>query len=91
MKTSALELFKKLFEAKEKQTELELALNSLRQESGPQEKQRLLEQVKNDNLETSGMERKITELETEIKQMKDAIAANNSEINAGQSNFYLTR
>lgn len=42
-------------------------------ESGPQERNRLLEQVKNDNLETGGMDRKISEMEAAIKSLKELI------------------
>ena len=43
-------------------------------EAGPQEKSRLLEQVKEDNQETSAMERKIVELEEQASRLKDEIA-----------------
>jgi intraflagellar transport protein 74 len=72
-KKRAMALFEKLTESKQKNSELVLFL-SRDNPSGPQERERLLQQVKNDNLETSGMERKIAEMMEEIRVMKDKLA-----------------
>ena len=83
VKQKAVSVYERLSEAKQKNEELKQAVEMAQQESAPQEKARLLEQVKQDNIETSGMERKIAELEDEIKKAKDVLmdgnAANDSE------------
>ena len=69
VKQKAASLYEKLAKAKEKKAEFELAIQKSELESGPQERNRLLEQVKNDNLETSAMERKIADYEVKIAQL----------------------
>jgi intraflagellar transport protein 74 len=81
----ALELFQKLVESRQRNAELQNFLNQ-NSESGPQERDRLLQQVKNDNLETSGMERKIAEMEEQIRVLKDQIALHNLEQDSNQGN-----
>lgn len=85
-KTKALDILSKLFEAKEKEHELESSLKSSEDESGSQEKTRLLKQVKEDNLETSAMERKVLELEQEIERLKQQIGDNQRLTDLKQSN-----
>jgi intraflagellar transport protein 74 len=73
-KQKAVSLYQKLTAVKEKRAELELVIQKTELESGPQERNRLLEQVKTDNLETSGMERKIAEVEASTKTVKEQLA-----------------
>jgi intraflagellar transport protein 74 len=91
MKQRALQYFRKLSEAREKKNELELFIETAKGESGPQEKARLLEQVKNDNLETSAMERKIAELEDKIRTLKDQLGVLTGDLDANQGKFNLTQ
>jgi intraflagellar transport protein 74 len=81
----ALDLFQRLIEARQRHSELQSFL-SQNSESGPQERERLLQQVKNDNLETSGMERRIAEMEEQIRVLKDQIAMHNLEQDSNQGN-----
>ncbi|KAJ3336640.1 Intraflagellar transport protein 74, partial [Kappamyces sp. JEL0680] len=84
-KQKAMALYQRLTAVKEKRAELELALQKAELESGPQERARLLEQVKNDNLETSGMERRIADMEGEIKNLREQLAAIGGEMDAAQA------
>ena len=74
MKQKSLNLHEKKFELLAKKLELEQDVKALEHETGPQEKAKLLEQVKEDNLETVAMDRKITDLEEESKKLKETIA-----------------
>lgn len=89
MKEKAVQYFKRLIEATDKQRELELELKTAGNESVAQERNRLLEQVKNDNLETSGMERRIAEMEQQIRSFKEQLNQNTSELDASQGFFQL--
>ena len=82
LKEKAISLYQRLTQVKEKRAELELSIEKAQLESGPQERARLLEQVKNDNLETSGMERKISEIQAQIKLLKEQIATAGGELDA---------
>lgn len=82
LKEKAISLYQRLTQVKEKRAELELSIEKAQLESGPQERARLLEQVKNDNLETSGMERKISETQAQIKLLKEQIATAGGELDA---------
>jgi intraflagellar transport protein 74 len=53
---------------------MEQDLKYLDQDAGPQEKAKLLDQIKEDNLEMAGMERKISELEDQSKKLQQQIA-----------------
>ncbi|KAJ3253843.1 Intraflagellar transport protein 74 [Boothiomyces macroporosus] len=76
-KEKALSLYQRLSEIKERKKELEESIKASELESGPQERARLLEQVKSDNLETSGMERKLQEMEEEIRNLKEKLSQDN--------------
>lgn len=67
-------LYERLNEGRAKNQDLQGMLKSVADESAPQEKARLLDQVKQDNLETSGMERKITELKDEIQTIGEGMS-----------------
>ncbi|KAJ3115659.1 Intraflagellar transport protein 74 [Phlyctochytrium bullatum] len=69
-----LAAYDKLSGLRSKKQELEDSLKSLEKEAGPQEKTRLLEQVKEDNQETSAMERKIAELEEQSMRLKETLS-----------------
>lgn len=85
MKERAVLLYERLNEAKVKNSDLEALVKSFGNESAAEEKARLLEQVKQDNLEISGMERKITELNEEFRNLKDTIAQiDGNDPNAGK-------
>ncbi|KAI9203192.1 uncharacterized protein BJ171DRAFT_569171 [Polychytrium aggregatum] len=78
VKQKALVQQQKFNELKAKRKEIEESLSSIETNTGPQEKARLLEQanhhvvvVKEDNQETSGMERKLLELEELAKRLKE--------------------
>ncbi|KAJ3320564.1 Intraflagellar transport protein 74 [Boothiomyces sp. JEL0866] len=77
LKEKALSLYQRLTEIKERKKELEESIKASELESGPQERARLLEQVKSDNLETSGMERKLQEMEEEIRVLKEKLSQDN--------------
>ncbi|KAJ3412205.1 Intraflagellar transport protein 74 [Chytridiales sp. JEL 0842] len=73
-KQTSLTIHQKLSELRSKKTELEDSLRALENENGPNEKNRLLEQVKEDNQETSAMERKILELEEQVQRQKEQLS-----------------
>ena len=79
----------KLSELKNKKTEIEQDLKSIDKETGPQERQKLLDQVKEDNLETSAMEKKIQEIEEKCKILKVENAQLNVELESGQSGIHI--
>lgn len=83
-KQKSLELYEKRFELQSKKAELESDLKSSENETGPQEKAKLLEQVKEDNLETVAMERKIADLEEESRKLKEALTSFDMETATGQ-------
>ena len=85
LKQKAMSLYQRLTQVKEKRAELELSLQKSQLESGPQERNRLLEQVKTDNLETSGMERKIAETQDQIKKIKEQLSAIGGELDAAEA------
>lgn len=66
-----------------KERAFSVQVKGLSGESAAQEKPRLLEQVKQDNLETSGMERKIAEMKEEIQRTIDASAQMDDDPNLG--------
>jgi intraflagellar transport protein 74 len=74
MKWKTYENFVKITELKEKRKSLEEELSSMESNNGPEERERLLQKVKEDNLEISGMERKITELEEQISKCKERLS-----------------
>ncbi|KAI8618335.1 hypothetical protein BC830DRAFT_1061535 [Chytriomyces sp. MP71] len=74
VKQRALAYYEKLMNLKNKKEEMEDSLRSLDKEAGPQEKNRLLEQVKEDNQETSAMERRIAELEEQAHRLKESLS-----------------
>ncbi|KAJ3017081.1 UNVERIFIED_CONTAM: Intraflagellar transport protein 74 [Siphonaria sp. JEL0065] len=73
-KQKALAYYEKLMNLQNKKEEMEESLRELDKEAGPQEKSRLLEQVKEDNQETSAMERKIAELEEHAHRLKEGLS-----------------
>jgi intraflagellar transport protein 74 len=83
LKERAFSVYERLNEATLKNSELEQQVKGLSGESAAQEKPRLLEQVKQDNLETSGMERKIAEMKEEIQRTIDASAQMDDDPNLG--------
>jgi intraflagellar transport protein 74 len=85
LKQKAITVYQRLTQVKEKRAELELSIEKAQLESGPQERARLLEQVKNDNLETSGMERKISEIQSQLKTIKEKIAVTGGELDAAEA------
>jgi intraflagellar transport protein 74 len=74
LKEKAILIYERLNESKIKFNDLESQVQGISNETAPQEKARLLEQVKQDNLETSGMERKITELNDEMKNINETLS-----------------
>ncbi|KAJ3299109.1 Intraflagellar transport protein 74 [Rhizoclosmatium sp. JEL0117] len=83
-KQKALAYYEKLMNLRNKKEEMEEALRALDKEAGPQEKSRLLEQVKEDNQETSAMERKIAELEDQAHKLKETLSQIDMDTDAGQ-------
>lgn len=75
----------RLNESKAKRLDLESALSLSSTESASQEKARLLERVKEDNAEISGMERKINELEESMSKMKEKISQIDVDLESGSS------
>lgn len=73
MKQKAALLQERLTESRSRKQDLETAISLLDSESAVQEKQRLLDQVKDDSLEISGMDRRIRELEESKQKMRDQI------------------
>ncbi|KAJ1336333.1 hypothetical protein BSLG_007117 [Batrachochytrium salamandrivorans] len=84
IKQKAVLLHDRLKESKDKKSELENTLKKAENESGPQEKARLLEQVREDNLETSGMDRRILELEDQIHKLHEQISQADTELDPAQ-------
>lgn len=82
-KLRALVAYEKLSELRSKKKEIEEALKAMGSETGPIEKNRLLEQVKEDNQETSAMERKIGELEEQSQRLKEALSQLEIELESG--------
>ncbi|KAJ3379475.1 Intraflagellar transport protein 74 [Entophlyctis sp. JEL0112] len=74
VKQRALVYYEKLSALRNKRQEIMDAITALNKEAGPAEKNRLLEQVKGDNQETSAMERKIAELEDQSHKIKEALS-----------------
>ncbi|KND00683.1 uncharacterized protein SPPG_03805 [Spizellomyces punctatus DAOM BR117] len=85
IKKRALALNEKVNELRTKKQEMEESLKALESESGPQEKSRLLQQVKEDNQETSAMERKILEFEEQAQKMKEQLSELDMEIDSNQA------
>ncbi|KAI8593685.1 hypothetical protein BDZ88DRAFT_492951 [Geranomyces variabilis] len=85
VKLRALHLGEKVAELAKKKTEMEAQIKELEGESGPQEKSRLLQQVKEANQETSGMERKILELEDQAAKLKETISGLDMELDSNQA------
>ncbi|KAJ3212909.1 Intraflagellar transport protein 74, partial [Clydaea vesicula] len=82
VKQKSLKIYEKKFELAAKKKEIEMDLFSLDQ-NGPQEKNKLLAQVKEDNAETALMERKIVELEEQSKKLKEQLAQLDIELDSG--------
>ena len=80
IKQKAVSLHERLNEARDRKRDLEESLRMADKESGPQEKARLLEQVREDNLETSGMDRKILELDDQVHKLRDQILQADAEL-----------
>jgi intraflagellar transport protein 74 len=74
IKLRAYENFVKINELKEKKESLEEDISSIESKNGPEEREHLLQKVKEDNVEISGMERKITELEEQIFKCKERLS-----------------
>ena len=87
MKQKAVLIHERLNESKSKRAELESSLGSNSVESASQEKARLLGKVKEDNVEISGMEKRIKELEEACQKIKDQMAQIDSEFATGYSNY----
>ncbi|KAJ3147741.1 Intraflagellar transport protein 74 [Geranomyces variabilis] len=85
VKLRALHLGEKVAELVKKKTEMEAQIKELEGESGPQEKSRLLQQVKEANQETSGMERKILELEDQAAKLKETVSGLDMELDSNQA------
>ncbi len=83
MKQKAVLIHERLNEAKAKKKELEISIGSNSEESCTQEKSRLLAKVKEDNVEITGMEKRIKELEESSQKAKDQIMQLDSEIESG--------
>lgn len=62
---------------------MEASLGNNTQETSTQEKARLLAKVKEDNVEISGMEKRIKELEESCQKVKDSILKLDSEMESG--------
>ncbi|KAJ3020606.1 Intraflagellar transport protein 74 [Thoreauomyces humboldtii] len=84
MKLRGLSLGEKVAELQAKKDEMETQIKALESESGPQEKSRLLQQVKEANQETSGMERKIAELDEHAQKLKEQLSGLDMELDSGQ-------
>ncbi|KAJ3040027.1 Intraflagellar transport protein 74 [Rhizophlyctis rosea] len=84
IKQRALGLHEKVAELRSRKRELEEAITAIDGEAGPQEKARLLAQVKEDNQETSAMERKITESEDQLHRMREEISSIDMEMDSQQ-------
>ncbi|KAJ3108463.1 Intraflagellar transport protein 74 [Phlyctochytrium planicorne] len=78
-------VYEKLSELKSKKVELEDSLRALEKEAGPQEKNRLLEQVKEDNQETSAMERKLAEMEEQATKLGETLSQLDIELDSQHS------
>ncbi|KAI8895418.1 hypothetical protein BC833DRAFT_601295 [Globomyces pollinis-pini] len=85
IKQKAMSLYQRLSEVRDKKRDLEASLQSSELESGPQERARLLEQVKNDNLETSGMERRTLEIEEQIRSIKEQLLHTDTTVDPQQA------
>lgn len=83
LKQKAVLIHERLNEAKSKKVELESSIGSNSEESASQEKARLLAKVKEDNVEISGMEKRIKELEETCQKVKDQMLQLDSEIESG--------
>jgi intraflagellar transport protein 74 len=70
VKKKAALLSHRLMQVKDKKSELELAIQKSRLESETQERKRLLEQVKNDNLEINAMGESVIEYEEKLSELK---------------------
>ncbi|KAJ3334231.1 Intraflagellar transport protein 74 [Blyttiomyces sp. JEL0837] len=84
-KTRSFALYEKLSELRLKKRDIEDSLQAIENDSGPKEKNRLLEQVKEDNQETSAMERRISELEEQAQRIKEALSQLDLELDSGQA------
>ncbi|TPX54840.1 hypothetical protein PhCBS80983_g05707 [Powellomyces hirtus] len=85
VKLRALALGEKVTELVAKKAEMETQIKALESESGPQEKARLLQQVKEANQETSGMERKIGELQEQTQKLKEQLSGLDIELDSNQA------
>ncbi|ORX78597.1 hypothetical protein BCR32DRAFT_294935 [Anaeromyces robustus] len=84
IKLRAYENFMKINELKEKKEQLEEDISSIESKNGPEERERLLKKVKEDNVEISGMERKITDLEEQIFKCKERLSQLDMDIDPHQ-------
>ncbi|KAJ3183602.1 Intraflagellar transport protein 74 [Gaertneriomyces sp. JEL0708] len=85
VKYRALTLHEKLTDLQSKKKEHEEQLQMLESESGPQERTRLLAQVRADNQETAAMERKIVELEEQAERFREQSSQIDMELDSTQS------
>jgi intraflagellar transport protein 74 len=83
-KQTSLTIHEKLSELRAKKKELEDSLRAIENENGPNEKNKLLEQVKEDNQETSAMERKMGEMEEQVQRYKEQLSQLEMELDSGQ-------
>ncbi|KAJ3121351.1 Intraflagellar transport protein 74 [Nowakowskiella sp. JEL0407] len=74
IKQKAFNLHEKLIELRQKKKELDESLKSIESGNINQEKNKLLEQVKEDNAESAGMDRKVLELEEQATRLKEQIS-----------------
>ena len=84
MKQKAAALYEKFNELKTKKMELEDEVRLMEKEGGPEERERLLKRVKEDNQEISGMDRKTGELEEHVKRMREQLGAFDMELESSQ-------
>lgn len=84
-KQRVLELYEKISEAKSRKADLEVEIKMLNsKDGGPEEREKLLKKVKEDNQEISGMERRIGELDDDCRRMKEQIMAMDGELESSQ-------
>ena len=90
LKQKAVILHQKLTEVREKKKNLETSIRNAENESGFDLQISITsKQVKEDNLETSGMERKISEIQDKIYTIKEQIAQAEADLDPNQSIFFI--
>eukprot|EP00051_Salpingoeca_urceolata_P014678 m.187359 g.187359 ORF g.187359 m.187359 type:complete len:643 (-) comp18155_c0_seq12:3920-5848(-) len=73
IKQEAVALYDEIHGLEQKRESIQAELELAAQESPEQQRERLMQQVKRDNQEIAGMDRKITELQGELSRVQDEI------------------